>query len=386
MIRSIFRFHLLVFAIVASGCSWFGDDDENEIKPAELKSFAEEIRVKKIWSKSVGGSREKYWRSLQPSASDEMVFAASHDGRVSAMAISDGSRRWSTDLEVGISGGVGHGGGIVMIGTIEGKVIALDARDGTVAWISQMKTEVLTSPKSNGQVAVVQTIDDKIYALDAVTGDEIWHHDGDAPILSVRGTSSPLVTSSMVVAGFDSGKLIAFNPENGSIIWETRVALPKGRTELQRMVDIDGTPILVNDVIYAVSYQGRLGAITRGTGRNLWFQDSSSHGSPAYGQAQVYVTEDDDIVRAFKVGNGRSVWENEGLFLRRLTSPTVLDEMVAVADAEGYLHILHSDDGRFVGRVKVDSSGIDAPMLNRSGRLIVQANDGSVSAYRIEPR
>ncbi len=386
MIRLMLKFHCLVFALVISGCSWFGDDDENEIKPAELKSFVEEIRVKKIWSKSVGGSQKKYWRRLRPSASDEMVFAANHDGRVSAMSISDGSRLWSTDLEVGIAGGVGHGGELVMIGTIEGEVIALDALDGTVAWASQMKTEVLSSPQSNGRIAVVQTIDDKIYALDAETGDEIWHHDGDAPILSVRGTSSPLITNNLVVAAFDSGKLIAFNPENGSIIWETRVALPKGRTELQRMVDIDGNPILVNDVIYSVSYQGRLGAITRGAGRNLWFQESSSHGSPAYGQAQVYVTEADDIVRAFKVGNGRPVWQNESLFLRRLTSPTVLDDTVAVADAEGYLHFMHSEDGRFVGRVKVDGSGIDAPMLNRSGSLIVQANDGSVSAYRIDPR
>ena len=386
MIRVILRSCLFVFLTGVSGCSWFGDDNENEIKPAELESFVEEIRIKKIWSKSLGGSKEKYWRSLRPSANDKTVFAANHGGRVSAMSLSDGSKLWSVDIEVSISGGVGYGGDLVMVGTIEGEVIALDASDGTVAWTSQMNTEVLTSPQSNGRVAVVQTIDDKIYALDAETGDEIWHHDGDAPILSVRGTSSPLVTNNMVLAGFDSGKLIAFNPENGAIIWETRIALPKGRTELQRMVDIDGNPILINDVVYAVSYQGRLGAITRGTGRNLWFQDTSSHDSPAYGQAQVYVTEADDIIRAFKAGNGRSVWQNEGLFLRRLTAPTVFGEMVAVADAEGYLHFLNSDDGRFMGRVRVDGSGIDAPMLNRSDRLIVQANDGSVSAYRIEPR
>ncbi len=386
MMRLVFLFHVLVLLTSLSGCSWFGDDDENEIQPAKLESFDEEVRIKRVWSKSVGGSGQKFWNSLRPSASNEIVFAANHDGRVTALSISDGSKRWSTDLEVGISGGVGYGGGLVMLGTIEGQVFALDERDGDVVWTAQMPTEVLTSPQGNKQVVVVQTIDDKIYALDSETGEEIWRHDGDAPILSVRGSSSALVTDSMVVAGFDSGKLIAFNPKNGSLIWETRVALPKGQTELQRMVDIDGNPVLVNDVIYVVSYQGRLGAITRGTGRNLWFQDSSSHHSPAYGQTQVYVTEADDVVQAFAAGSGRPVWQNEGLFLRRLTAPTVLGDHVAVGDGEGYVHFLDSLDGRFVGRVKVDGSGVGSTMLNRSDRLIVQANDGSIGVYRIDPR
>lgn len=378
---------MLLTATLVSGCSWFGgDDDDSEIQPAELESFAEEVRLRRVWSKSIGGSDQKFWRSLRPSASDEVIYVANHQGQISALTVADGKQLWRVDLEVGVSGGVGYGADLVMVGTIEGEVYALDADDGGVVWSTQLSSEILTSPQSNGEVVVVQTIDDKIYALDAESGEERWQHDGDAPILSVRGTSSALVTSSMVLAGFDSGKLIAFNPENGSLIWEARVALPKGRTELERMVDIDGDPLLVGDVIYAVSYQGRVGAITRGTGRNLWFQDSSSHRSPAHGQDQIYVTEADDHVRAFQAGSGRSVWDNEGLFLRRLTAPTVFGQTIAVADAEGYLHLLDSGDGHFVGRTKVDGSGVGATMLSRSDRLIVQANDGSLTAYRIEAR
>ncbi len=386
MMRMQAWLQIALAATLISGCSWFGDDDDNEIQPAELESFTEQVDIKRVWSKSVGGSDQKFWRSLRPSASDQVVYAANHQGEISALAVADGQQLWRTDLEIGLSGGVGYGAGMVMVGSIEGEVYALDADDGGVLWSSQLSSEVLTSPQSNGEVVVVQTIDDKIYALDAATGDERWQHDGDAPILSVRGTSSALVTDTMVLAGFDSGKLIAFNPENGALIWEARLALPKGRTELERMVDIDGDPLLVGDVIYAVSYQGRVGAITRGTGRNLWFQDSSSHQSPAHGQEQIYVTEADDTMRAFQAGSGRPVWANEQLFLRRLTAPTVFGSTVAVADAEGYLHLLDSVDGHFVGRTKVDGSGVAATMLARSDRLIVQANDGSLTAYRIEAR
>ena len=245
---------------------------------------------------------------------------------------------------------------------------------------------MLTAPQSNGNIVVVQTIDDKIYALRSDNGEELWRHDGNAPILSVRGTSSPLVTDNMVLAGFDSGKLVAFNTANGSLIWETRLALPKGRTELQRMVDIDGDPLLVGDVIYSASYQGRLGAITRGTGRQLWSQESSSHQTPAFGGDKVFVTEADDRIRAFEAGSGRGVWTNDDLFLRRLTAPVIFGDYIAVADSFGYLHLLNMEDGLFVGRTKLDSSGISAPMVVNADLLIVQANSGLVVSLHIEPR
>lgn len=376
---------LLMVGLV-SGCSWLGSDDDSEIQPAELTTFEEEIRVERVWSTSLDGSANKFWQTLRPSASDTVVFAANHDGQVNALAVADGSVLWRYDIGSELSGGVGFGGGSVIVGTAEGEVYALNADDGSRQWFHQIGTEILASPQSNGDVVVVRTIDDKIYALDATSGEERWRHDGDAPILSVRGTSSALVTDTMVLAGFDSGKLISFNPENGSIIWESRLALPKGRTELERMVDIDGDPLLVGDVLYAVSYQGRVGAITRGTGRSLWLGDSSSHRTPAHGQDQVYVTESDDTVRAFQAGSGRPAWENDGLFLRRLTSPTVIGGAVAVADADGYLHLLDALDGRFVGRTKVSGGGVQSSMLRRGEYLIVQSVKGTVSAYRIETR
>ena len=378
------KLNLLLCALLISGCSWFGGDDEDEIKPAELVKFEQQVKIKKQWSTKVGGGNKKFWTSLRPVSNGETVFAADHEGKVSAIDIASGKRLWSTELDVAISGGVGYASGQVLVGSIEGEVYVLSAADGSVIWTATVSSEILASPQSNGEVVAVQTIDNQLFAFDAETGNALWQHEDDAPLLTVRGTSTALVTDRMILAGFDSGKLIAFNPENGSLIWESRLALPKGRTDLERMVDVDGEALLVDDVIYAVTYQGRLGAISRGTGRSLWFQDSSSHHAPAYSQEQVYVTEDEDAVRAFKAGSGQPVWINEQLFLRQLTGPARLAGTIAVADAEGYLHLLDPVDGHFVGRVKVDGSGVSAPMLTVGESLIVQANDGSVTAYRLK--
>jgi len=378
------KLSLLLAALLISGCSLFGDDDAVELQPAELVKFQEEASLKKQWSVNIGSGNKKFWDSLQPSASDSTIFAADHEGTVTAIDLSSGKRRWSTDLDSPISGGVGYGAGLVMVGSIEGQVYALSADTGAVQWTANVNAEILASPQSNGDIVVVQTIDNKLFALNAADGSAVWQHEDEPPLLTVRGSSVPVVTSKMVLVGFDSGKLIAFNPENGSLIWESRLALPKGRTDLERMVDIDGTPLLVGDVIYAVSYQGRIGALSRGTGRSLWFQDSSSHHAPGSSLEQVYVSEADSTVRAFRAGSGQPIWSNEQLFLRRITGPAKLGGYVAVADAEGYLHLLDPVDGHFVARTNVDGSGVSAPMLSGGDQLIVQANDGSLTAYSIK--
>lgn len=374
----------LLCSVLLSGCSLFSSEEDAALLPAELVKFEQEVAIKRQWSANVGSGVKDFWNSLRPTSDGSAIFAADHEGKVTAIDLGNGKKIWATDLEVSLSGGVGYGGKMVMVGTIEGGVYALNASDGTIAWIAQVSSEILSSPKSNGEVVVVQTIDNRLFALDASSGEELWQHEGDAPILTVRGTSESLVTSNMVLSAFDTGKLIAFNPDNGSVIWESRISLPKGRTELERMVDIDGQPLLVGDVIYSVSYQGRLGAMSRGTGRSLWFQDSSSHHSPAHGFGQVFVTEAEDSVSAFQAGSGAPAWSNDQLFLRRLTGPAKLAGTIAVADAEGFLHLLDPTDGHFVGRTKVGGGGISAPLLSLGNSLIVQSNNGTVSAFQIQ--
>jgi outer membrane protein assembly factor BamB len=316
---------------------------------------------------------------------EHTLFTADHSGTVVALEVDTGRQQWSVDLDLPISGGLGYGDQKVVLGTIEGQVYTLNAQDGSVLWSSSVSSEVLSTPSVNSDIVVAQSIDNRIYAFDAETGEELWQHDAGAPILSVRGNSSSMILNNMVIAAFDNGKLTAFNSENGSLIWETRLAVPKGRTELERMIDIDGEPILVGDIIYSVSYQGRLGALTRGTGRNLWFQDSSSHHSPAYSDGKLFVTEaKNHSVKAYKAGNGQLLWSNDQLAYRELNGPATYDNTVAVADAEGFLHLLDTETGVFVGRTKVDGSGVSAPLLVVGETLLVQSNNGSVSAFKIQ--
>lgn len=374
---------LLLIALLTSGCSVFSADDE--FKPAELQKIDSQIELTQLWKKGTPSNNNEFWASLEVAANDEALFVADHSGSIVSLDIATGETRWAVELDTGISGGVGYGANRVLLGTIEGKVLALDAKNGELLWTAEVSSEVLSSPAGNNSLVVAQSIDNKLYALNAETGSELWQHDAGAPILSVRGNSSAVILNNMLIAAFDNGKLIAFNPENGSLKWETRLALPKGRTELERMIDIDGKPLVVGDIIYSVSYQGRLGAITRGTGRNLWSQDSSSHFSPAYSDGMLFVTEaKDDAISAFKSGSGVVSWKNDQLVYRGLTGPASFSGNIAVADSEGYVHLINPDDGVFVGRKKIDGSGVSSPLLVAGEHLVVQANNGSVSAHKIQ--
>jgi outer membrane protein assembly factor BamB len=380
----------LLCLALTSGCSWLGSEDEENLKPAELVDFDASYRLQTQWRANVGAEARQYWATLEPAASDQTLFTADHYGKVTATDVATGRAQWTENFDTPISGGVGYGAELVLFGTIEGQVYALNANDGSLVWRSTVSSEVVASPATNGKIVVVQSIDNRLFALDATSGEVVWQHDSDAPILSVRGTSTAVALNNMVIAAGDSGKLMAFNPDNGALIWETRLSLPKGRTELERMIDIDGKPLLVDDIIYSVSYQGRLGALTRGTGRNLWFQDSSSHHSPAYGNGTVFVTEDSDWVRAFQAGSGRVAWTNEQLTRRELTGPAVISDaaanFVAVADAQGYLHLLNAEDGSFAARTKVKGGAVSAPLLVIGDQLIIQTDGGTLNAYKVIAR
>lgn len=374
----------VVFTVVlVSGCSIFSADDE--IKPTKLELIDQQLEPTLIWTAKAASSNNNYWANLQMAVSDESLFIADHSGSVVALDIEDGRKHWSVELDLPVSGGVAYGAQKLVLGTIEGQVYALSARDGSVIWSSIVSSEVISSPSVSEDIVVAQSIDNRLYAFDANTGKELWQHDAGAPILSVRGNSSSIILNNRVIAAFDNGKLVAFNAQNGALLWEARLALPKGRTELERMVDVDGQPIIVGDIIYSVSYQGRIGAFTRGTGKNLWFQDSSSHYSPAYSEGKLFVTEaKNNLVRGFKSGNGQEVWKNDQLQYRGLTGPAVFSGSLVVADAEGYLHILDTDTGVFVGRVNIGGNGISAPLLVAGDTLLVQANNGLVSAFKIQ--
>ena len=371
-------------ALMLAGCSWLDLGDEGEIKPATLSKFEQRFDLKRNWSVGIGKGVESYKASLRPAVSGARAFAADPRGRVTAINVTTGERIWRRDLELELSGGVAAGGELVVVADLDGTVVALDAESGSERWRAQVSSEVLAAPATDGEMVALQTIDNQLYLLEGDSGELRWRHDADAPILTVRGAGSPLISAGNVYAGFDSGKLIGFNGSNGSLLWESRLALPQGRTELERMVDIDGQPLLVGDILYSVSYQGQLGALSRGTGRTLWQQPASSFNAPAYGSDTLFVVADDDNVIAYSAGSGQQVWSNAQLFLRRLAAPITFEGYLAVADGEGYLHLIDQVDGQFVARTRVDSAGVSVAMVVAGSQLLVQANDGSLSSYSID--
>lgn len=356
------------------------EDDAAADEPAELEDIQARVELDRVWRMRVGEGQKTFEAILSPAFSDGSVYAAGPEGRVVAVAAAEGDRLWRTDLQVGLAGGVGVGGGLALVGTLSGDLVALHTGNGEEAWRVNLSSEILAPAAASQDLVVVQTQDAKVYGLSAADGSRRWLFEMDLPILTLRGTATPLIVDGLVLVAFANGKLVALDAATGNPRWETRVAMPSGRTELERMVDLN-TPVLGGDILYAVSYQGRVGAFTRGNGRELWAREASSHRAPALSLNQLYIVDMRDRVTALRATGGQELWVNSALRGRQLTAPTAMGDWVAVADAEGYVHLLAAVDGQVVGRRKVDSDGVSVPMVTDGERLYVQDNDGNLNAY-----
>jgi len=360
----------------------FDDDDEVNNEPKELESIDATVKIKKVWRKSIGGSDDVYQPTLHPAVGDGVVYVASNKGRISAWPVRKGKRLWRTDLDLSLSGGVGLGAGLVAVGTAKGVLVTLDAETGEERWRVTLSSEILSAPAAKGDLLVAQTQDGKVYGLSVATGEEVWRYTVEVPVLSLRGTAAPVVTDRMVITGFANGKLVALNAATGTLLWEAKLATGEGKSELERMVDVN-SPILGNEVVYATSYQGRAGAFSRGTGRELWAQNSSSYHPPAFGSGRLFVADTEGQVLRLRSSGGRAEWTNTDLLRRGLTPPLVMGDYVMVADGEGYLHALSQTDGSIVGRVKVDGDGVAVGMVTDGSTLFVQDQDDDLTAYQL---
>lgn len=378
----------LLSVALLSGCSWFGGDeaDDGELQPAELVDFDAEVEIDRIWSSDVGASEEEYLDSLRPVVSGGVVYAASGEGDVNAFDAQNGDRLWRVEIDTELSGGVGVGAGAVFVGDRDGMLFAINTTDGVQLWTAQLSSELLSPASSDGDLVVVKSQDGNIFGLEASTGEQRWRYNTDNPVLTLYGSSSPLIVKRTVVAASAAGKIAGLDARDGSLQWETRLTVPRGRTELEKLSDIDGDLVVDGEIIYVAGYQGAIAAISRSSGRTLWTQKSSSHRGPALADNRVYVVEAGDQVRALRSNGGQELWLNDSLSLRGLTNPVAFGGYVAVADSLGYLHVMSTEDGRFVARTKVDGSGVWVPMTSDGNTLYVQDRDGDVSAYRIEAR
>lgn len=376
-----------VLGLALGGCGtvteYFRGDDNAE-PPAELEELQATIKVKTIWSHKVGAGAEDYYIKLVPAVSEGKVFAASRKGQVSAFDAQTGKRLWETKTKVPIAGGPGTGSGVVVVGSSEGDVVALSPTDGALIWKARVSSEVLSAPQAGDGVVVVRTVDGKLYGLSAIDGEHLWIYDRGVPALTLRGTSAPAVASGIAVSGFDSGRLVGLSLTSGQPLWETRVALPSGRSELERMVDIDGDVLISNQTAYVVTFQGRTAAVDLETGAILWRRDMSSHAGIGVDDTTLYVTDEESHVWALDRDSSASIWRQSKLQARQLTPPVSFGDFVVVGDFDGYVHLMRRDDGQFVGRLRVDSAGIIAAPVASADLLYVYSRGGKLSALRVE--
>ena len=367
-------------ALLLVGC---GSSSKKELPPAELEKFTAEVELERSWKRNIGIGQGELYNSLQPTLDGLTLYAADAKGRVVSMDRETGKVNWQVKLKERLSGAVGAGGGRVMLGTLNGEVITLDENDGSELWRAQVSSEVLAPPQTNGDIVVVQSQDDKLVALDIGTGEQRWMYESSLPVLTVRGHSTPVVSLYRVYAGLASGRVVALDAANGVALWEQRVAQPQGRSELERMVDIDGHLLLDDQTLYAATYQGNLVAMDAESGNIRWQRPASSHGGPGAGFGSVYLSKADGTVQAYDQNRATPLWSNEQLLRRQLTAPVAFSSYVAVADYQGYLHLLAQTDGRLVGRVRVDSKGVRVAPIAQSGTLYVYGNSGDLAAYQL---
>jgi outer membrane protein assembly factor BamB len=377
-------------ALLLSACStmanwtssFLGGSDNSE-PPAELREITDPIPLKELWSTSVGVGHDKQFVSLVPNVYEEQVFVADRKGRVLALDAETGKKNWQVKTEAAISGGPGVGSGVVLVGTSDAEVLALASDDGSLLWKVEVSSEVLSVPQVDFDKVIVQTADGNITALGLDSGEQLWIHDRSVPVLTLRGTSTPAVEGGLVVAGFANGKLVGLSAEKGFPVWEVSIAIPQGRSEIDRLVDIDGDPIIVGGVVYVTTYQGRIAVIEAQTGNQGWQRDMSSHVGLGVDFSQVYVTDDESNVWALSRSTGASEWRQDELLNRKLTAPEPIEDYVAVGDFEGYVHLLSRYDGRIAARARVDSKGIQEKPLASDDILYVYGNSGKLSAFTL---
>ncbi|MGI9332882.1 MAG: outer membrane protein assembly factor BamB [Gammaproteobacteria bacterium] len=370
-----------------SGCStirnWFGGEDNTE-PPAELTDFDATLKVVERWSESVGDGVEEQHLNIGPVVVDGRVYAASRDGTVAALDASSGDTVWESDTDAPISGGPGTGDSLVLVGTSDGEVLALEMNDGVQRWRSRLSSEILAAPKADGGVTVARTVDGKLYGLASADGSRLWVRDHKVPVLSLRGNSAPTLVEGAAIAGLDDGRLVAVALDNGVSLWESRVGMPRGRTELERMVDIDGNLTVHERFIYVTTYQNEVAAVELASGRERWRRKVSSHSGAAVDGQHVYVTGDGGAVWALDRDTGASVWRQTALANRAVTAPAVHASRVVVADFQGYVHWLDPQDGHFLARERVSSAGVLAAPLAVGNQLYVYDRAGTLTAFAIE--
>ncbi len=396
--RKLLAVTLSVALILLSGCA--------STQKTELAATDGSVDVSVRWRTSLGEGPGVTYTRLRAAVADGIVYAADTRGTVSALTLEDGDYDWTTDLGQDILGGVALEDDQLFVSLKEGSLVALSAETGEELWRTMLPSEAVATASADARRVFVQTIDGRVTALERDTGAQAWSYEAGMPVLSVRGTGAPLVLDQLVVTGFATGKLVALDKTLGIPRWDVRLGVPDGRSELERLVDVDGAPVQDGRIIYAASYHGKIAAVAE-NGEVIWQENGSSYTSPELALGSIYLTLDDDAIQSYDMLSGAMGWNQAALSGRTLGQVAAIGSSLAVADAEGYVHFLSQVDGRLTGRillrprplhvnyphqpestnwrlVRGRDFGIRSTLINTSEGLLVYTNNGELVLLDVE--
>lgn len=380
---------ILLCTVALAGCTtvkgWFGgkDSEAKADEPMRLVEITPTATVAKLWSANAGKGEGRLGLRQSPVVADGRVYAAAVKGGVHAFDLQTGSRVWSHESDQRVSGGPGVGDGLLVFGSLDGELTALDASTGAEKWQAEVLSEIIAAPAVGMGMVFVRSNDGRITAFDAASGERRWFWAHGVPTLSVRGNDAPLLGPGVVFAGNDDGTLTAISAQDGTELWEQAVAQQEGRTELDRMADVDGTPVLDGSMLYATSYKGQTMAIDGPSGNPVWLSEQGGPGRIALATDKLVVTTADGRVFGLDKATGSALWQQPALARRNVTAPAIQGDYAVVGDFDGYLHWLRLDDGAFAARTRVGRDALRAAPVTADGILVVQNVDGEISAFRL---
>ena len=374
----------LAALLLLNGCSWiksWGDDDDPDA-PAKLIEFQPTLKVGKAWSTDVGKGLDKSGRQIRPAYSSGSIYTADYKGLLIALDAESGQKRWEIKTELPFTGGPGVSGNLLMMGTENGEVFAFDASTGTQLWSATVTSEVLAAPAESDGIVVVRCIDGRVFGLDVDTGQRLWVYDHSVPLLTLRGNAPLLLRAGVVFVGYDGGQVVALSLDEGVLMWEQTLVTAEGRSELERLSDIDGQLVFIASDLLVSSYKNRLASLAADSGRLLWFKDVSSATGVSVDRVNLTISDKEGNVWLLDRRNGAESWKQDQLFHRDLTRPVFYGSFIVVGDAEGYLHWINISDGQFAAREKIGGNGFTGPPLVVGNTLYIMTNKGSLMAYR----
>jgi outer membrane protein assembly factor BamB len=364
---------------LSTGFGLWGGAEKTD-KPAPLVAITSSVAVKTQWQASAGAAGDYVFT---PAIAAGSVYAAGYSGSLARFDGDSGKVQWRVETGKKISGGAGVGEGLVLVATRKGEVLAYDL-DGKSLWQAQVSSEVLSAPQASDGVVVVRAADGQIFGLDARDGKRKWVYQRALPTLAIRSHAGVVVERGGVFAGYAGGKLVAISLANGILGWEASVAQPRGATELERIADVTSLPVVDGSHVCAVAYQGRVACFDILSGNPVWARDMSSLTGLALDKSNLYVSDARGAVHALDKNSGASIWKQDKLLFRRVSAPVVAGSYIAVADLEGYVHVLSREDGSFAGRAATDGSAVGAAPQMLGQNILVQTRNGGLFSLAIQ--